>query len=138
MKVFFALLLFLPVASLSQEPPKNATGITVAGTDLLTVANALLDKGFKIDKKDNELGTLKTEERGYENNIWYLVIDVRVKDSIAHITGQVKVMVSPVGNTRRVYEPVIYKGMKKAPYKLAFAEMEEVARSLKGEISFIK
>lgn len=140
MKEFLILLTFTGISLISpgQTPPKNATGISVTGADLLSVANALLDKGFKIDKKDNELGTLKTEERGYENNMWYLVIDVRVKDSTAYITGQIKVMVSPMGNTRRLYEPVIYRGMKNAPYKLAFAEMDSVAHALSANVNYTK
>jgi hypothetical protein len=138
MRILLLIAFLFPLASYTQEPPKNSTGITVSNTDLMAVANALLDNGFRIDKKDTELGTLKTEERGYENNVWFLVIDVRVKDSTAYITGQIKVMVSPIGNTRRLYEPVIYKGMKKAPYRLAFAAMDEIARSLNGHVTYSK
>lgn len=54
----------------------------------MEVCNLLLDKGYTIDKKDNDLQTVKTEETQYPK-LWNAKyrINVRVKDTVAYISG---------------------------------------------------
>lgn len=78
------LLLFLSV----QAQGKGDKTIIVNGVGFLQVCNALLDSGYVLDRKDNELQTAKTEYKMYERG-WNAAysISVRVKDSVAYISG---------------------------------------------------
>lgn len=69
--------------------PNHAKTIIVTGVSFLQVCNALLDSGYTIDKKDNELQTVTTEARDYPK-LWNAkyTINIRVKDSTAYITGK--------------------------------------------------
>jgi hypothetical protein len=54
----------------------------------MQVCNALLDSGYVIDKKDNDLLTVSTMQKAYPK-LWNAkyAISIRVKDSAAFITG---------------------------------------------------
>lgn len=86
MKVLI-IIFFLPFAAAGQVLP-NANTIIVKGVGFGQVCNALLDSGYVIDKKDNDLQTVRTESKEYPKmyNAAYK-ISVRVKDSVAYITG---------------------------------------------------
>lgn len=81
------LFLFLSGYSFGQIP-KDANTILVKGVSFSEVCNALLDSGYVIDKKDNDLQTARTESKQYPKywNARY-VLNIRVKDSIAYISG---------------------------------------------------
>lgn len=82
------LFLFAPLIAISQSKGDNT--IVVKGVGFLQVCNALLDAGYIIDKKDDGLQTVKTEfKTGKDKNKWMnLLLNVRIKDSSAIITGQ--------------------------------------------------
>lgn len=82
----FSLFLFVYLPVFSQQ--KGDKTIIVKGVSFMEVCTNLLDKGYSIDKKDTELQTVKTEEKQYPKfwNAKYR-INVRVKDSVAYISG---------------------------------------------------
>ncbi len=82
----FNLFLFVYLPVFSQQ--KGDKTIIVKGVSFMEVCTNLLDKGYSIDKKDTELQTVKTEETQYPKfwNAKYR-INVRVKDSVAYISG---------------------------------------------------
>lgn len=83
------LVITFPHNPASAQQKKDNT-IRVKGVDFLQVCNVLLDAGYVIEKKDNDLQTVKTEFRpGKDKNRYMnLCLIIRVKDSVAIITGQ--------------------------------------------------
>jgi hypothetical protein len=89
MKIFL-LILFTLFSLISGAQEKGDNTIIVKGVGFDQVCQMLLDKGFVIEKKDSDLQTVKTEfKTGTGKNKWMKhLMNIRVKDSIATITGQ--------------------------------------------------
>ena len=83
----FALAIFFH--GYSQNILPDANTIIVKNVGFNQVCNALLDSGYKIEKKDADLQTVRTEAKQYPKywNATYTV-DIRVKDSTAFITAK--------------------------------------------------
>lgn len=82
------ILLMVPAIVAAQTIPPKANVIIVKGVSFMEVCNSLLDHGYAIKTKDNELQTAITEPQKYPKywNAGY-VINIRVKDSAAYISG---------------------------------------------------
>lgn len=67
----------------------KANVIVVKGVGFKQVCNALLDSGYIIERKDNDLQTARTEHKMYPK-YWDATysIDIRVKDSVAYFTAK--------------------------------------------------
>jgi len=136
--IFF---LSLPGLCYCQNAPKNAKTIVIKNVSFLQVCNALLDSGYTIEKKDNDLQTAKTELREYDK-YWnaYYSINIRVKDSIVYISG----LLTGPGKTGGLFkdEPITNQVNKKGEtlYKslfgYAFLKLYNFAQSFKKEIEF--
>lgn len=87
MKIFLLSFFLIPILSQAQIPSKAKT-IIVKNVSFLDVCNSLLDNGYLIEKKDNDLQTVRTEAKQYPKywNAAY-VINVRVKDSVVFFSG---------------------------------------------------
>jgi DNA-directed RNA polymerase subunit RPC12/RpoP len=84
-----ALLMFMSLNISGQTILKHANIIKITGIDYLTVANALLDKGYTIEKSDKELGTIRTDKKYACPDCSVMVIfDIRIKDSVATFKGK--------------------------------------------------
>lgn len=86
------LVLLLPVIGFAQSeqlPPKKANLVIVKGVSFQQVCQQLVDLGYNIEKKDNDLHTVRTEYKEYTKsfNAAYR-LNIRVKDSTAYIAGQ--------------------------------------------------
>lgn len=134
------LISFILVSQLSvfsQNILKDANVIIVKGVDFKEVCNALLDSGYTIDKKDNELQTASTEAKSYPK-YWSLnyVVNIRIKDSSAYISG--KIYGSPLIN----YEPIFNHCKKsgqtypKSAYGYPFILLNNFALGFKKEVSY--
>jgi hypothetical protein len=82
-----AVLLFLCFNCLGQIPHKAKT-IIVKEVTFSEVLNKLLDEGYQIESKDNDLGLVTTAPTAYKKhfNAAYKII-VRMKGSAAHFSG---------------------------------------------------
>ena len=81
----------------------------------LEVCNALLDSGYLISKKDNDLQTASTESKQFPRywNATYIV-KVRVKDSVAYISAAIT---APPGGGLYFNEPASYDcKLKRKPF----------------------
>ena len=89
------------ICSYSQDIPKNAETIVIKGVSFLDMCNRLLDSGYVIATKDNDLQTVTTVKKEYPrywNGTYYITI--RVKDSAAML----KVLYEmPLGNGTGFY-----------------------------------
>src|SRR5687767_1194682 len=85
---YFLILTFLSQLSYSQTILPNANTIVIKNVSFTEVCMRLLDSGYVIDKKDNDMQTVRTESKVYPRywNAAYK-ISVRVKDSTAYLTG---------------------------------------------------
>jgi len=103
------------------------------------VANALLDAGYLIDKKDNDLQTLKTEAKQFPK-YWdaKYVINIRVKDSVAYITGRIHA--ATIFTDDPSYYQTNNKGalFEKGLFGYPFSLMIDFAKSLGGTIEYKK
>ncbi|MFN8306171.1 MAG: hypothetical protein U0T79_05320 [Ferruginibacter sp.] len=87
MKVAF-ILLILPLFVNGQ--PKNTNQIVVHNIGFDTALNRLLDAGYNIDKKDREIGTIKTEYKfmtGFLYNSYKHLLYITVIPEGIRITG---------------------------------------------------
>lgn len=88
--------------NMSAQIPKEVNTIIIKGVGFNQVCNALLDSGYAIQKKDNELFTVRTEKKEFPR-YWSAsyVVDIRIKDSIAYITATI--FSSIVNNEKAFY-----------------------------------
>lgn len=125
---FLVLCLLIPVLSLAQS--KGVNTITVKGVGFMQVCNALLDAGYMIDKKDNDLQTAETKFKDGTGKakLCKLRLLVRVKDSTAIISGH--------------YYNVLFNNLEYIVYNKesgpCFEEMNRFAISFGKEISYYK
>jgi hypothetical protein len=122
---------------------KGDNTIKVDGVEFLQVCNALLDAGYVIEKKDNELQTAKTELKIYPKywNAYYSIV-IRIKDSSALITA----FVTGPGKTGGLFnddqvEYIVTKKGKpqdKSLYGFAFSIIKEFALSFKKPVEYLK
>lgn len=140
----FLLLLLLPVISTAQVP-RNAKTIIVKNVSFAEVCSQLLDKGYIIEKKDDHLQTVRTEQRRYTIG-WNAAykMDIRVKDSVAYITGTFSSPHDRSNNENPLYNnDPIYNHTSKSgkPHSkslpgYAFAMMNEFALSFHKPIEY--
>lgn len=132
------LLIFLVIPALAfAQIPKHAKIILVKDVSFLEVCSALLDNGYTIQTKDNDLQTARTEEKQYPKywNARY-TINVRVKDSVAYFSGTF----SAVNLFKN--EPIEYLTNKKGePHSKSlvtypFLLLNDVALSLQKDVSY--
>jgi len=141
MKTLFYLLIIFLLSPRSHAQAKGDNTIKVHGISFLEICNALLDAGYAIDKKDNELQTATSEVKDYDKywNASYKV-SLRVKDSIAYITG----LFTAPGRSGGVFkdEPMQYlvnrKGevQKKALATYPFLLLNVFALSLGKQVTY--
>ena len=85
------LFLLLALFSFSQNTiPEKSNAIKVTGITFREIANSTLDAGYILEKVDSNFQTLRTEykERAGENKRMKVRLMIRVKDSVATITGE--------------------------------------------------
>lgn len=129
----------------AQEPPKKASKIIVAPNDtailLNRIALTLLDKGFEIDKKDNEIRTITTKERSMPKGSAQTKIQARINDTAIVFTSslcvQIEFNLSGV-TAKPTFDPVTYSGIKGSYMRVAWNELEEIARKFGDKIVYLK
>lgn len=136
------LLLLLPLYSFSQNAiPEKANAIKVTGIAFREIANNALDAGFVFDKVDSNFQTIKTEFRNGKNKSMKLRLMIRVKDSVAIISGE-WYDASSIGRTVAGVEHTIENSTMKIKYtsghsKRCFEDMDKFAQSLNRPVEYI-
>lgn len=142
MKCLLFSLLLLPALSYSQTMPPSVNTIVVKGVTFKQVCMSLLDSGYVIDKKDNDLETVSTKPKDYPKlwNATY-VINVRIKDSAAYFTGTFTA--PPEGGL--FYNEPVYNHCKKngqplpkSMIRYPFMIMNNFVTSFNKEIQYLK
>lgn len=142
MKQIFLLLFFIPLLCGAQNAMPGANVILIKGVNFLSVCNALLDSGYVIAQKDNDLMTARTEDRKYPRG-WNAVyhIEIRIKDSVAYVSGK---FTAPPGGGLFKDEPISNVTNKRGEPKrnslagIPFELMNTFAQGLGRSISYAK
>jgi hypothetical protein len=142
MKILMLCLLLFPILIRAQNILPDANTITARNVTFLKVCNSLLDSGYVISKKDNDLLTVSTESRQYPH-LWNATykLSIRIKDSCAYITGT---LTAPPGGGLFYNEPIKNFTNKKGETKTKsiggyiFLVMDSFARSLSPEVTYLK
>ena len=115
-------------ASDTMTIPGKSKIVIVQKVGFINICNALLDAGYRISTKDNELQTVTTHKGTIGE-----ILDIRVKDSIATI----KPFATTSNFTLEAYYDVNKKGKTKYnAYTYAFLKAVEVARRSRGQITY--
>ena len=134
MKFILFSFFFIPILSFSQIP-NGVHQIVVNGVSFFEVCNSLLDSGYTIKEKDNDLQTAVTREKQFPKywNATYHV-EIRVKDSTAYITGKVT---SPLSSNEPI-EYVIKRGKEfsKGLLTYPFILINNFAKGFERPISY--
>lgn len=143
MKKILYILLLSPALVFSQTEKANT--IIIKNISFEEVANAVLDAGYRFDKKDDKYGTIKTEPLSFDGS-WSLYLDIRVKDSICYLTGY-GYMIDPgvAAHSSNIFinawvnpSRIENRGMKKSFDRKGFNKMNEFALSVKKEVAYVK
>lgn len=143
MKISF-LLIFLSYSQFSinaQSIPRDVNTILISDISFNEVCEALLDANYFIEKKDNELKTVRTEAKNYPKywNAKY-TINIRVKDSIAYISGTFTAAEGQLYKDEPIFNMTNKKGetLEKSLIGYPFLLLNEFALGLKKVISYSK
>lgn len=128
MKILTAIALL--VAFTSQGQKKGDNTIVVKGVGFMQVCNALLDDGYTIKKKDNDLYTAETDFKNGTGKaeLFKCRLLVRVKDSTAYIQGY---------HYNVLFNNLEYTNNTKGS-KLPFEDMRRFAMSLGSPVEYMK
>lgn len=125
--IFPLLAIFLN--SHGQQPAKHDNTIEVSGVSFPQVVNALLDAKFDIGKKDDVYFTVKTEFTKETSSFVHISLAIRVKDSVAYISGIFYNQIFGFSTSPIEYTPL---------GKKIFLRMDNFAKSLNGQVTYTK
>lgn len=120
----------------SRHIPEKSKIIYVKNASFKNACQALLNAGFVIDKKDNDLEFVETAHPAINESstAWKPIITLRIKDSVTII--KTKFFLSTIKD----YMDGVYNGKKGKPQKnaivYAFMMAYKVAKEIGGEISY--
>lgn len=128
------------------QPPRKSSKIIVLVTDSTNnlfdkVILTLFDKGFTIDNKDERLKIISTKERPMKKGNFLTKIQARINDTAIVFTStmalgfQMKILGTTMEQT---YDPVTYSGLKGSYMRIAWNELEEIARLFGDNIVYSK
>lgn len=139
MKFLLLAMALITLSAKGQDIPCHANTIIVPAVSFNKVCTALLDSGYIIDKKDNDLQTASTQPRSYPKRFSATyVINVRMKDSAAYFTTT---FTAPKDGSIVKNEPSTYKCKKNGKpidniFTYPFMLVNSFARGL-GKVTYI-
>lgn len=136
------ILLLLPSFSLAQPIPRNANTIVVRGISFAEACGRLLELGYSIESKDNDLMTARTERRLFPDkyNAEY-AINIRVADTALYISGTLN---APPGGALFKNEPIVAVLNRKGElsyrdlWGYAFSLMQNYALTFDKKIDYMR
>jgi hypothetical protein len=146
MKILLPLLLLFSFTTKAQEPPKKASKIIVLVKDTMNtlfdkLVVTLFDKGFAVDNKDEKLKLITTKERPMPKGNMLTKIQARINDTAIVFTStmalgfEMKIMDIKMEQT---YDPVTYSGLKGSYMRVAWNELDAIARKFGDNIVYSK
>ena len=141
-KILIVVLLAFPIFISAQEVPKKTNVIIVHGVTFDEAATALSDHHYRIAHTDRTLQVMTTEKvQSLKHSNVYLSINVRIKDSIAIITGvasnNIGVGSYGIYSAPPEYKPIAKQGSKKSPALNAWEELNEFALSFNKPVEYL-
>ena len=138
--------MILSVVNAQNIPPKKASKIIVLTKDtssamLDKITLTLFDKGFAIDNKDDRLKLITTKERSMPKGLAQTKIQAHINDTSIVFTSTlcVQVELNIYGTTAKpTFDPVTYSGLKGSYMRVAWNELEAIARTFGDKIVYGK
>lgn len=129
-----------------EQPPKKASKIIVLTKDTSNIlfdkiVVTLFDQGFQIETKDEKLKIISTKERPMKKGNFLTKIQARINDTAIVFTStmalgfQMEILGTKMEQT---FDPVTYSGMKGSYMRVAWNELEEIARQFGDKIVYSK
>jgi len=133
MKKLIILILLLPLVSYGQAF-KGAKKIIIktglpAKESFDLVANQLLDSGFEIQSKDNDLMTIRTYEKPGKGVA--CILNIRVKDDEVSVKGMFR-----MPDLEETLTEIVNRGMSGSAFKRSFDMMDAFAASMKKPVLY--
>lgn len=149
MKLIIFALLALPLLAPAQDIPKFSNAIIFKGAGFQQIKDTLLNRGFFIDQQSEQDGTIITKPKGVcdckNTDFNQLIIYVRLKDGVSTMTGKWNLNYNYhadhgglLSNDRHDFHVVEYWKSKSSVPHHVFMIMDEIARGLSSDISYIK
>lgn len=128
------------------QPPKKASKIIVLVKDTSNIlfdkiVVTLFDQGFPIETKDERLKIVSTKERPMKKGNFLTKIQVRINDTAIVFTStmalgfEMEILGSKMEQT---YDPVTYSGLKGSYMRVAWNELDAIARMFGDKIIYSK
>jgi len=131
----------------AQEPPRKSSKIIVlvkdsANTLLERISAELFDKGYTVESKDDKAKYIITKERPSHKYGTMSRIRTRINDTAIIFTSQIALnsdrdMFGTKEATKTFYD-VDYSGSKKSAMRVAWNELDEIARKFGDKIVYAK
>lgn len=134
MKTIFTIL-FIGILNANAQVPKNVNTIIVKGVTADQITQSLTDQNIPI--KSTQAGGIYTDDFKYRSGSGIMHLFIRIKDSTALIIGFANPEVT-IFNQRSSFYPVKSGGWKGSDMYNAFKRMQDIAESLKAEITYAK
>lgn len=142
MRTILVTIFLIPFAVFSQEskePFKKANAILIktslpAEEAFRMVGQTIIEAGYGIKNSDKDFFSINSEPKPFRYGQLELTMSVTGNDNaVIRITGKYQ-----MGVIDDLYTTVDFRGMKGSPAKEAWEEMQKVAKTVKGELSYIK
>lgn len=127
-------ILFIGLLNANAQP-KNANTIIVKGITANQITQVLTDQNIPI--KSTQAGGIYTDDFKYRNGSGIMHLFIRIKDSVGYITGFANPEVT-IFNQQSSFYPIKSGGWKGSDMYNAFKRMQDIAESLKTEITYAK
>lgn len=152
MKKYVVILpLLIVISAYSQNIPDKTNTLIIKGATFKEACVALLDKGYTIEKKDDDLQFVRTEPKRYDKkfNAAY-TMNIRAKDSVIIIKGTFTApydhFLTKESNRVELFkdDPLIYRCNKKGEPRsnridvYGFMQVVKFAKLFEKEISYTK
>lgn len=133
------LIIATPLTGIGQEIPKKANIIIIKGVGFLEAANKLLDAGYPIEQKDNDLQTVVSEPQVLKKFATaYITISIRIKDSSAYIFAKSALYTYGKLNPNNLFTEwrVRNAGMKGSADRVTWDELNTFALSFNKPVEY--
>jgi hypothetical protein len=130
--------LFLPCFLLAQKKGDN-TIIIPNDVNMSLIKSVLFKNGYAITTSDSLF--ISTSEKEMEKSVMVLRIMIARIDSVTYLKAHCKssVNVELFGNkAANEFELLAFGGQKKSPYRMAWEELDKIAKMISPTVSYIK
>lgn len=128
--------LLISTTSFAQTEPAKGVNVIMVISSLSDSAlykmagKTLIESGFTISKADKDFMQIQTDVKKIQSVNSYSRLVVSIANGKVRVSGFFGVSIDLLGNSSKDVTPIISRGMKGSPFKVAFEQMNDYAKSL--------